>query len=171
MKLLLAVLVTVALLAGGCGSGDDDSGGAGSDGSEKPAKPKSITQKLEDAIEDTPNLDVRRIDAGKATLEIELKTPEGGFSDVDGGDFDRHAQQTFGAVYGKVKYKGSRETVIVFKGGLVDKATGKEVDANAAIYTLKRREADKIDWGDGDSDALYNIEWSIYRDFLHPAFR
>jgi len=173
LKLLLAILAALALLAGGCGSEEesDVSDSSSKAESKRPEKPKSTKQRLKEAIEDSPNVEVKRLDVTKTRLDIRLKTPGGGFSSVDGGDFDRHVLQTFGAVYGKVKYTGSKETVIVFKGGLVDKATGKELDANAAIYTLKRDEAKKIDWGDGDSDALYNIDWKIYRDFLHPAFQ
>jgi hypothetical protein len=60
--------------------------------------------------------------------------------------------------------------VLVYKGGLVSKSTGKELpDVNTGIFTMPTGQAKQIDWS--DDDALDNIDWSIYRDFCHPALQ
>jgi hypothetical protein len=39
---------------------------------------------------------------------------------------------------------------------------------NTGIFTMHARDASQIDWS--NDDALnYNIAWSNYRDFCHPA--
>ena len=58
----------------------------------------------------------------------------------------------------------------MFKGGLVDSSTGQELpDVNAGIYTMPAAQAKRIDWS--NEDALLNINWSLYRDFCHPALK
>jgi hypothetical protein len=50
----------------------------------------------------------------------------------------------------------------------VDRSTGKALpDANTGIFTMPAGPTKQIDWS--DEDALTNIDWSIYRDFCHPA--
>ena len=53
---------------------------------------------------------------------------------------------------------------------LVDSSTGKELpDVNTGIFTMPDGQAKQIDWS--DEEALLNIDWSIYRDFCHPALK
>jgi hypothetical protein len=60
--------------------------------------------------------------------------------------------------------------VLVYKGGLVSKATGKALpNVNTGIFTMPAGQANQINWS--DDDALSNIDWSIYRDFCHPALQ
>ena len=74
----------------------------------------------------------------------------------------------FSAIYGDAEWKKTG-TVIVYKGGLVDSKTGQELpDANTGIYTIKQGEASQIDWSDQDT-IDFSIDWSLYRDFVHPA--
>ena len=112
------------------------------------------------------------IDVEKAsTLLITAKTPEGGLEGASAEDLDGAAQAIFTAVYGEADYTRSRETVVVFKGGLVNPQTGKPLrDVNTGIYTMKRGEASEINWQDTDA-VEYNIDWATYRDFAHPALK
>ena len=60
--------------------------------------------------------------------------------------------------------------MVAFKGGLVDTATGAELpDVNTGIFTMPAGQAQQINWS--DEDALLNIDWSLYRDFCHPALQ
>ena len=54
---------------------------------------------------------------------------------------------------------------------LVDTETGKDLpNANTGIYTMSRGEARRIDWSNDDA-INYTIDWSLYRDFAHPALK
>lgn len=59
---------------------------------------------------------------------------------------------------------------MVFRGGLIDSATGGEMpNAPTASYNIDGTDARRIDWS--DEEALYNIDWSLYREFRHPALK
>jgi len=76
------------------------------------------------------------------------------------------AQAIFQKVYKDTGWR--KRAVLVYKGGLVDKTTGKELpDVNTGIFTMPATQARQIDWS--DDDALSNLDWSFYRDFCHPA--
>lgn len=99
-----------------------------------------------------------------------MKTPEGGFQGPSTGDLNREAAAVFQAVYGKSKYPADSETTVVFKGGLVSRATGKDLpDDNTGIFTLTASDAHEIDWSDDSIDGV--IDWTIYRDFASPALK
>lgn len=141
----------------------------------EPAKPPSAKQRLRDALDDASpsgagEVEVQHIDYGRS-LTITLKTPEGGLQGASTHDLDNSVAAALKAVYGKAEYPARKETVIIFKGGLVSTETGKDLpDVNTAIYTIKGSQARQIDWSDDDA-INYNIDWGNYRDFVHPAIK
>jgi len=59
---------------------------------------------------------------------------------------------------------------VQFRGGLQDAATGKALpNAVAFAYRMPPGRARQIDWS--DEDALYAIDWGLYRLACHPAFK
>ena len=57
-----------------------------------------------------------------------------------------------------------------FRGGLVNSATGGDLsNAKTVSYRMDRRAANQIDWS--DEEALFSIDWGIYRLFCHPAIK
>ena len=111
---------------------------------------------------------IQDVSFGDTEVQVTATTPEGGFSGPSCGDLDDGAHAIFKKIYDDAGWK--KGAVLVYKGGLVSKATGKEVpDVNTGIFTMPRGQAKQIDWT--DDDALDNIDWSIYRDFCHPALQ
>jgi hypothetical protein len=166
--------VVALVVATGCGNdaGSDDQDQAAADTeAAQPASPKArVRQALEDAEGPVEDPQVTRVDFGRRELAVTAKTPEGGFEGASTKDIDRLAGAIFAAIYGDAGYRRTG-MVVVFKGGLVDAATGKELpDANTGIYTIKRGEARQIDWSDDDT-VNFTIDWSFYRDFAHPALK
>jgi hypothetical protein len=171
-----ALIALVGLmLTGGCGesSGSDSQPDTAADAGSAPDS-ASPRQRVRDALEDAkgPVEDPRvtRVEFGRKELTVTAKTPEGGFQGASTKDLDRQAGAIFAAIYGDA---GWRKTgaVVVFKGGLVNSKTGEDLpDVNTGIYTIKRGEARQIDWSDDDA-INYTIDWSLYRDFAHPALK
>ena len=57
-----------------------------------------------------------------------------------------------------------------FEGGLVDKATGRDLpDAQTGLARMRAGQAKQIDWS--DDDALMNIDWSSCQVVCHPALK
>lgn len=84
------------------------------------------------------------------------------------GDLDDGSQAVFETIYNEGGWKGG--AVVVYQGGLVDTSTGQELpDVNTGIHTMPAGKARQIDWS--NEDALFNIDWSIYRDYCHPALQ
>lgn len=171
-------LLLISLLLAACGSTEATTADANKTPSVEDtasSKPMTSKQRLKAALDDAEPagagmVKVLEIDYGKS-LTVELKTPEGGFEGASTHDLDNSAAAVFKAVYGVADYPATKETVAVFKGGLVDTETGKDLpDVNTAIYTIKGRQANRIDWDDDDA-VMYNIDWSNYRDFVHPAIK
>ena len=107
-------------------------------------------------------------DVNRASTSLTFKTPEGGLEGASPDDLDLAAPTAFRAVYGEAKFP-AKETVVVFQGGLVDTSTGNDLpDMNTGIYTLTKAQAGEIDWTDTDT-VEFVIDWSYYRDFVHPA--
>jgi hypothetical protein len=102
-------------------------------------------------------------------LDIYAKTPKGGYSGASWDDLDHEAGAIFAAVYGNAHW--TEGIAIVMRGGLVSTETGKDLpNVNTGIFHMTRAQAKQIDWS--DKDALrYNIDWSNYRDFAHPALK
>jgi len=157
---IIAVASLAAFIAlAGCGesttSAPESPSASTSPGKPKPTKPRSQNEKLRDALKRAEpagagQVKVRKINFGKA-LAIHLRTPEGGFDGPSDRDLDNSVAATLKAVYGEAKYPATKETVVVFEGGLVDTTTGKELpDANTAIYTIKGSQAKEIGGSEGD---------------------
>jgi hypothetical protein len=100
--------------------------------------------------------------------QVIAKTPEGGFQGVSCGDLNDGAQAIFKTIYTDGGWNGG--AMVAYQGGLVSTATGQELPtANTGIFTMPARRAQQIDWS--DDDALLNIDWSLYRDYCHPALQ
>ena len=148
---------------------------------EPKAKPKPVKKigpkaRVEMAIQGTDaggyvgKLKLQKLGADTEALDIYLTTPEGGFEGPSTGDLDTAAGAAFAAAYGEANYSTRKDTTVIFRGGLVSKATGKDMpDANTGIYSITGAHAREIDWS--DTTALENIDWSLYRDFAHPALK
>jgi hypothetical protein len=114
------------------------------------------------------DLEIRNVAFEGSEAQVTVTTPEGGFQGVSCGDLDDGAQTIFQKIYDEAGWK--RGAAIVYQGGLVDSSTGKDLpNANTGIFTMLTGQARQIDWS--DDDALANIDWSIYRDFCHPALK
>jgi hypothetical protein len=103
-----------------------------------------------------------------AEAQVTAKTPEGGFQGASCGDLNDGAQAIFQKIYNEGGWTGG--AVIVYHGGLVSSATGQELPSvNTGIFTMPAARAQQINWS--SDDTLLNIDWSIYRDFCHPALQ
>jgi hypothetical protein len=185
--LVIAALIPSDEDDGGNGSGDqaaeeqpaETEGEGGSEeqaaeaepAEEPPPNPQDeVRQALEDAEGPVEDPEVTDVEFGKKEVEVTAKTPEGGLEGASDEDFDRLTGAIFAAIYGDAGWNKTG-AVAVYKGGLVDSKTGQELpDANAGIYTISRADASKIDWSDQDA-IEFGIDWSLYRDFVHPAFK
>jgi hypothetical protein len=139
-------------------------------------KPKSKRAQLSDDLRDIDaggyagQLKLISRDIDRKSTSVVIKTPEGGFEGASTKDLDGAAAAVFNTVYGKGGYP-AKETVVVFRGGLVDTETGKDLpNVNTGIYTMTKTQADRIDWSDSDA-VQFNINWANYRDFAHPALK
>jgi hypothetical protein len=111
---------------------------------------------------------IRGVDFYQDFVTVTAETPEGGLQGASCGDLDTAAGAIFEKVYKDTGWKGN--ATIEFRGGLVDKATGKDLpNEQTGGFSIDPGQAKKIDWS--DDDALSNIDWSIYRDFCHPALQ
>lgn len=178
---MLGVFVAGLILIGvgsGCGESSpsaETTGGTASEGAASPTAPPNPEQQVQDALGDevqaggyAGDLEIQNVDFDGTEAQVFVKTPEGGLEGASCADMDEGARAVFEAIYNDGGWKGG--AAVVYKGGLVDTATGKELpDANAGIFTMHAGQAKKIDWS--DEDALANIDWSFYRDFCHPAFQ
>jgi hypothetical protein len=72
--------------------------------------------------------EMKLVDAtiSQGSVEATFKTPEGGFEGASPEDLDTASGAVFRTVYGKVKYP-TDGVVVVFKGGLTNTATGKDL--------------------------------------------
>ena len=112
--------------------------------------------------------EVRSAQRTGQSMKVILSTPEGGFDGPSTDDADALASAAFAKLYADAEWRGG--TLVVFRGGLVSSATGRDLpNADTFAYGVERYEAPRIDWTDGD--ALYVIDWSLYRTFCHPAFK
>lgn len=101
-------------------------------------------------------------------LAVVAKTPEGGFDGASCEDLDHQAGAIFAELYDDAGWRGN--AVVSFQGGLVDKATGRDLpQAKTGFAQMGAGQAKQIDWS--NDDALVNIDWSTYRAFCHPALK
>jgi hypothetical protein len=112
------------------------------------------------------DLQVKEVSFEGTAAHVIAKTPEGGFQGPSCGDLDTGTRAILEKIYNDGGWNGG--AVVVYQGGLVNSATGAALPtATTGIYTMPAGQARQIDWS--NSDALLNIDWSIYRDFCHPA--
>lgn len=167
--LLVPVIVGAAL--SGCGEQSEAGGNKSSSSGQSPQ------QRIEDALGSevssgfaVGDSEVRSVETAGSSLPVivTLTTPAGGFDGPSTDDTDALASSAFAEVYEDTGWQGSAR--VVFRGGLVDAATGQEMpDAPTASYSVAQGDAKQIEWA--DDEALYNIDWSIYRGFCHPALK
>jgi hypothetical protein len=138
-------------------------------------KPKKPKQRVKDALNEeidaggyAGELDVKDFFVGTREVNVTVETPEGGFQGASCNDLNDGARAVFRRIYGDADWK--HDSVVVFEGSLVSKETGKDLpDAKTGIFTLRGGQARRIDWS--DEEAISNIDWSLYRDFCHPALK
>jgi hypothetical protein len=119
----------------------------------------------DDAVGDS---EVRSVKVTGQLVEIILSTPEGGFEGASTDDTDALTSAALAKVYGDADWRGAAS--VEFRGGLVDSATGRPLpNAPTVSYRVNRNAARRIDWS--DEEALYNIDWSIYRGLCQPAIK
>ena len=103
-----------------------------------------------------------------AEAQVTAKTPEGGLQGASCGDLNEGAQAIFKKIYKDGGWNGG--ATIAYQGGLVSTATGQDLpNVNTGIFTMPALRARQIHWA--NDDELLNIDWSIYRDFCHPALQ
>jgi hypothetical protein len=144
---------------------------------EPPPPPPAATPKdrVRDEIGDTVDasgyagdLEVSNVSFEGDEAYVTLTTPEGGLQGASCEDLDDGAEAVFAKLYDDAGWK--RGAVVIYKGGLVDSSTGEDLpNVNTGIYTMPARQAKRIDWS--DDDVILVIDWSIYRDFCHPALK
>ncbi len=174
----LALVGSILILVGsGCGGSSSSSADKTTTASKPPPPPPKATPKdrVRDEVGDevkaggyAGDIKIQNVAFSASEAQITATTPEGGLQGVSCGDLDDGAKAIFTKIYDDAGWK--KGAAIVYKGGLVNKATGKEApDVNTGIFTILAGPANHIDWS--DDDALSNIDWSIFRDFCHPALQ
>lgn len=112
--------------------------------------------------------EVRSVHRTGQLMSVVLSTPEGGFEGPSTDDTDAIASVALAKVYEDAGWRGA--AWVQFRGGLASSATGRSLpNAEAFAYRVERNEALRIDWS--DDEALYVIDWGLYRAFCHPAFK
>jgi hypothetical protein len=171
---LLAGLILV-LIGSGCGGSSTSGNAEEQTTTEAKSIPATPQERVQEAVGDevsaggyAGDLKIRDVSFEGNEAQVTATTPEGGFNGASCGDLDDGAQAVFKTIYKDGGWNGG--AALVYKGGLVNSSTGKELpDANTGIFTMPAAQAKQIDWS--DDDALLNIDWSIYRDFCHPALQ
>jgi hypothetical protein len=170
---------TLFLIGSGCGgsSGSSSSSGTTEQGTTTEAKssPATPEERVKESVGDTVkaggyagDVKIRDVSFYKDFTTVTAETPQGGLQGASCADLDTAAGAIFEKVYKDTGWKGN--ATIEFRGGLVDKATGKDLpNEQTGGFSIDPGQAKKIDWS--DDDALSNIDWSIYRDFCHPALQ
>jgi len=135
----------------------------------------SAEQRVREALGDTVSSgvavgdsEVRSVNVSGPLVDVILSTPEGGFQGPSSDDTDGLASAALAKVYGDADWHGT--ALVEFRGGLVNAATGRPLpNAPTAIYRMQYSAAKRIDWS--DEEALFNIDWGIYRGLCHPALK
>jgi hypothetical protein len=182
MKTLVGIVLAASILIlTGSACGGSSSGSANTESkatSTKPPPPPApatppdrVRDELGDKVSAggyAGDVKIQNVAFSKTEAQVTATTPEGGFSGPSCGDLNDGAQAIFKKIYHDAGWK--KGAVLVYKGGLVSKATGKALpNVNTGIFTMPAGQAKQINWS--DDDALSNIDWSIYRDFCHPALQ
>jgi|GEM_PF-4876834 len=153
----------------------DETAGNGQKEPEPSRSGPSAEQQLKEALGDkvssgfaVGDSEVRSVEVAGPIVNVTLQTPSGGFEGPSTDDTDALASAAFAKVFGDAGWRGIAR--VSFRGGLVDAATGQELpNAPTASYRVGPHAARQIDWS--DEEALYNINWSIYRELCHPALK
>jgi hypothetical protein len=132
-------------------------------------------QRIRDALGDSVSSglavgdsEVRSVHITGQLVDVDLTTPEGGFEGPSTDDTDALASAALAKVYEEGEWRGA--SFVEFRGGLVNSATGRPLpDAPTVSYRVEKNAARQIDWS--DEEALYNIDWSIYRALCYPAIK
>lgn len=165
LSVVVAIGIGIVVFAGG---GDDESPKPNAPAPRESAQPDlSARQRLDDALSE---LDARVSGETPGTsIAVTAQTPEGGLDGASTGDLNRQAARIFRAIHGTAGYR--RASVVEFQGGLVDSRTGEDIpDARTGLYRLSREEAAAIIWSD-EERVVFNIDWTLYREFAHPALK
>ena len=131
-------------------------------------------QRVKESVGDTVaaggyagDVKIKKVDFYGDFVGVTAETPEGGLQGPSCDDLDTASGAIFEKVYNGTGWKG--HAVIEFHGGLVSKATGKPSNDETGSSSMTPGQAKQINWS--SSDQLSNIDWSIYRDYCHPALR
>jgi hypothetical protein len=178
----VALVGSILILSGsGCGGSSSSSADQTTTGSKatttKPPPPAKATPKdrVRDELGDevkaggyAGDVKIQNVDFIYGEVQVTATTPKGGLNGPGCGDLDDGAKAIFQKIYDDAGWR--KGASIGYEGGLVSKATGKEVpNVNTGIFTMSAGQSKRIDWS--DDDALSNIDWSIYRSFCHPALQ
>ena len=138
---------------------------------EAPSPQDKLREALGDKVEAegfAGDLEVKDVTFAGGEAQVIVITPEGGLEGPSCADLDDGARAVFEKVYNEGGWPG--RSVLGYQGGLVDSSTGEELpDVHTGIFTMPANKARAIDWT--DEDVLLNIDWSLYRDFCHPALK
>ena len=182
MKTLVGVaLVGSILIVIGSGCGEDSSSGSADKTTTEakaapPAPPREtpkdrVREEVGDEVEAggyAGDVKINQLSFSDSEVRVTAETPKGGFSGPSCGDLDKGAQAIFKEIYDDTGWKKGAH--INYEGGLVDSSTGKDMPhADTGSFTMPAAQVKEIDWS--NDDALSNIDWSIYRDFCHPALQ
>jgi hypothetical protein len=156
VKLVVALLAGVILITGsGCGESSTSA-----DQTTATTPQQRLQDELGDQVQGTGNagdLEVKGVRVGSTNARVTVQTPGGGFQGTSCGDLDNGAQAVFETIYNDAGWEG--DATVVYVGGLVNEATGKELPgANTGLFRMTAEQAKQIDWS--DEDALSNIDWS-----------
>jgi hypothetical protein len=141
-----------------------------------PPPPATPRERVREAIGDevaaggyAGDLEIRDVTFEGREVQVIATTPEGGLQGASCGDLNDGAQAVFTEIYRDAGWPGG--AALLYQGGLVSTQTGEELpDANTGIFTMPAPLARQIDWS--NDDALnFNIDWSNFRDFCHPALQ
>lgn len=176
LAVVVGLVILVAVIPTSENDGEEASPPPPSATQAPPPPPPAATpqSRVRDAIGDSVDaggyageLEVRGVAFGRREVEVIVTTPEGGFEGASCGDLDDGAKAVFQKIYDDAGWNGS--AVLIYQGGLVSTQTGEELpDANIGIFTMPAKLANQIDWSNDDA-IDFNIDWSNYRDFCHPA--
>ncbi len=180
-------IVVIIVLAGIFGETpeDQESNGAGSGEAQTSEPEATMAEEVEESPEPSPadqvssavedvdgpveDPEVSDVQVNGKFVTATVQTPEGGLEGASTQDVDWMAGAVFADIYDEAEFQG--DAVLTFRGGLADTRTGEDLpNAPTARYAIKQAEAKRIEWSDEETIVAV-IDWSLYRDFAHPALK
>jgi len=179
-----AIVILIAIISSATSGGGSKKNAASTTGvtqpttstgsNTEPTQPQSPVDRVRSALGSSVHSDlavgdskVRSVSRGGKLLTIILSTPEGGFQGPSSDDADGLTSAALAKAY-LAGWNGP--AFVEFEGGLASRATGQDLpNAEAFAYRMGGGVAKQINWS--DDNALFSIDWSIYRIFCHPAFK